>query len=387
MIKKNVLVMSLGDPSGLPRPKRMVDLLKSQGFVVDVISHPCKTDLGVNQHFIMPIKYSLLAKVKRRLMRYAIAAASLLLLNDSILDKFYTFLFGFRHDFFRVVSNKYDLIITEDLFLLPLTFENKMNAKVIFDAREYYPRQNEESFIWRLIEKPERVRLCRKYLPMVDLMLTVSPGLAHEYEKEFGIKPLVFRSTPNYFCAKPTKTADKKILLVHHGAANKNRQLEKMIDVAALLDDRFTLDLYLTGNTRYIRSLSRYALKFPKVRILPPVNFDSLHSMLVGYDVGLYFLIPSGFNVTFNLPNKLFEFIQARLAVAIGPSPDMSALVRQYECGVVSETFSVESMAAALNALMADDIDLLKAQSDLAARELNFEVESEVFLNALRQFN
>jgi hypothetical protein len=387
MMKKNAIVMSLGDPSGDPRPKRMVDLLKNQGFVVDLMSHACKTDLGVNQHFIIPITYSLLGKVKRRLVKYAVGVASILSFNDSILDKFNAILFGFNHDFCRVVNNKYDLIIVEDLYLLPLAFQIKQNAKVIFDAREYYPRQNEESLLWRLMEKPERLRLCRKYPSNVDMMLTVSPGLANEYEKEFAIKPIVFRSTPNYLYAKPTKTAVKQIRLVHHGVANKNRQLEKMIDVAVLLDDRFTLDLYLTGNSSYIRSLIRYAQKCPKVRIHPPVNFDSLHSMLVGYDVGFYFLIPSGFNVTYNLPNKLFEFIQARLAVAIGPSPDMSAIVRQYECGVVSERFSVESMAITLNALTADDVDLLKSKSDLAARELNFEVESEVFLNALRQFN
>jgi len=387
MMKKNAIVMSLGDPSGDPRPKRMVDLLKNQGFVVDLMSHACKTDLGVNQHFIIPITYSLLGKVKRRLVRYAVGVASILSFNDSILDKFNAILFGFNHDFCRVVNNKYDLIIVEDLFLLPLAFEIRMNAKIIFDAREYYPRQNEESFFWRIIEKPERVRLCRNYLPKVDLILTVSPGLANEYEKEFAIKPIVFRSTPNYLYAKPTKTAVKQIRLVHHGVANKNRQIEKMIDVAALLDDRFILDMYLTGSSSYIRSLIRYAQKCPKVRILPPVDFNKLHAMLVNYDIGLFYNKPTTFNLRYSLPNKLFEFIQARLAVAIGPSPDMSAIIRQYECGVVSERFSVESMATKLNALTAEDVDLLKSKSDLAARELNFEVESEVFLNALRQFN
>jgi len=361
--------------------------LKNQGFVVDVISHPCKTDLGVNQHFIIPITYSFLGKVKRRLVRYARAAVSILYLNDSVIDKFNAVLIGFNNDFCRVVSNKYDLIIVEDLFLLPLAFEIKRNAKVIFDAREYYPRQNEESFFWRLMEKPERLRLCRKYLPMVDLMLTVSPGLAHEYEKEFGIKPIVYRSTPNYIFAKPTKTSNNKIRLVHHGAANNNRQLEKMIDVVAHLDERFTLDMYLTGRLSYIRYLKRYTRKSTRVRILPPVDFDELHTMLHNYDIGFHYVEPITFNLQHGLPNKLFEFIQARLAVAIGPSPDMSAPVRHYGCGIVSERFSIESMAAALNALTAVDVDLLKAKSDLAARELNFEVESEVFLNASRQFN
>jgi hypothetical protein len=308
-------------------------------------------------------------------------------LSDSNLDKLNAIAFGLNHEGCRANGEDYNLIIVEDLFLLPLAFEIKQNAKIIFDAREYYPRQNEESFIWRLTEKPERLRLCRKYLSKVDLMLTVSPSLADEYEKEFAIKPIVYRSTPNYFDTKPTKTQGNNIRLVHHGAANKNRQLEEMIDVLALLDERFTLDMYLTGSQSYIRSLRRYALKMPKVRVLPPVEFDNIHAMLCDYDIGLFYNEPTTFNLRHSLPNKLFEFIQARLAVAIGPSPDMSALVHQYGCGIVSEEFSVGSMASALNILTPGDIDFLKAKSDLAAQELNFDVESEVFLTAVRQFS
>ena len=379
--------MSLGDPSGDPRPKRMIDLLKNQGFVVDVMSHPCKKDLDVNQHFVIPLKHSLPAKIKRRLMRHAIRAVGMLPLNNSRLDKFNGIALDLNDEGRLANGEDYHLIIVEDLFLLPLAFEIKKNAKIIFDAREYYPRQNEESFIWRLTEKHERLRLCRNYLPKVDLMLTVSPGLADEYEKEFAIKSIVYRSTPNFFDAKPTKTPNNKIRLVHHGVANKNRQLEKMIDMVALLDERFTLDVYLTGSSSYIRSLCGYALKSPRVRILPPVEFENIHAMLCKYDVGLFYNEPTTFNLRHSLPNKFFEFIQARLAVAIGPSPEMSALVHRYECGIVSEKFSIGSMASALSILTSGDIDVLKRKSDLAARELNFDIESKVFLNAVRQFS
>ena len=385
MVIKTAIVMTLGDPSNDPRPNRMINLLKSQGLVVDVMSHPSKKDLNIRHHLIIPLKYSFPAKVKRRLIRYIVRLVGFLPLNVGLFDKLNRHFFGFNNEVCHPKTADYNLIVVEDLFLLPLAFEVKKNAKVIFDAREYYPRQSDESLWWRLTEKPVRQRFCRSYLHKVDLMLTVSPGLAMEYEKEFAAKPVVYRSTPKFCVTKPTKTPSDKIRLVHHGIANKNRQLHKMIDVVALLDERFTFDMYLTGDSSYIRSLRRHALKSGKVRVLQPVDFDSLHSMLVGYDVGFYFLMPSGFNVTYNLPNKLFEFIQARLAVAIGPSPDMSALVCQYQCGVVAKNFSIEAMASVLENLRASDVDRLKANSDLAAKELNFEVESQVFLNALRR--
>ena len=45
----------------------------------------------------------------------------------------------------------YSLIIVEDLQLLPTAFFKKHKAKVVFDAREYYPLQNEESFFGELL--------------------------------------------------------------------------------------------------------------------------------------------------------------------------------------------------------------------------------------------
>lgn len=44
----------------------------------------------------------------------------------------------------------------------------------------------------------------------------------------------------------------------------------------------------------------------------------------------------------------------------------------------MSEAFSVESMAKALNSLSVEDIDRAKRCSDIAARELCFEEESKV---------
>ena len=106
--------------------------------------------------------------------------------------------------------------------------------------------------------------------------------------------------------------------------------------------------------------------------------------MLNSYDIGLYYLEPTGFNVTFNLPNKFFEFIQARLALAIGPSPNMAEVVRQYQCGFIAEEFSIESMVNTLKDLTSEKIDLAKKNSDIAAKDLCYEKESERLLNLIQ---
>ncbi|GAB3288356.1 hypothetical protein GCM10027297_33690 [Parahaliea aestuarii] len=102
--------------------------------------------------------------------------------------------------------------------------------------------------------------------------------------------------------------------------------------------------------------------------------------MLNEYDLGFYYLEPSGFNVTYNLPNKFFEFIQARLAVAIGPSPDMKKIVEEQKLGFVANNFSIDAMVDRLNALSLTDVRNAKSNCHQAARILCLEEESQSLL-------
>jgi hypothetical protein len=85
------------------------------------------------------------------------------------------------------------------------------------------------------------------------------------------------------------------------------------------------------------------------------------------------------------LPNKLFDFIQARLAVAIGPSPEMAAIVEQWDCGVVSETFEPQSFAEALRELTPESVTRMKANADRAARVLNADANRETIVAVVKQ--
>ncbi len=373
--QRSALVLLLGDPSCDPRPNRMINFLLESGYQVDALSYDAKKTINLNQHYVVKKPRSIVAKIFLRLIRYINSLGALI--PERFKDTLNDFSIGvgrFKKD---LCHSQYSLLVVEDLFLLPLANSIKNGAYLIFDAREYYTRQNEDSFIWRLFEQKERVRLCKRYLHTCDHVLTVSNGLASEYESDFKIKPTVYMSVPHYAKIEYHPTSEKSIRMVHHGVANKNRQLEKMIDLVSKLDARFTLDLYLVGNPSYRKKLMLYASSTTRVRFIDPVEFRDIVPMLSAYDIGLYYLEPNGFNVTRNLPNKFFEFIQARLAIAIGPSPDMSEIALKYNCAVIASTFSIDAMAEKLNGLSAEDVNQLKRKSNEAAKVLNFEQESK----------
>jgi hypothetical protein len=121
-----------------------------------------------------------------------------------------------------------------------------------------------------------------------------------------------------------------------------------------------------------------------KVTFHPPVSPGELPGVLNRYDVGIYTLPPQTRNQELMLPNKFFDFVQARLAIVFGPSPETSGLIRQHSLGVVTEDFSPASLANAISKMTPADISAYKANVHSAAELLSSQVDEEAERRILR---
>jgi hypothetical protein len=143
---------------------------------------------------------------------------------------------------------------------------------------------------------------------------------------------------------------------------------------------------YASPQTKaYIETLKQKISKNPRINILPSVKSSEVVPTINRYDVGVFLLPPVNFNYANTLPNKLFDFIQARLAVAVGPTPEMADIVKHFDLGIVGEDFTPESLAKKLSTLDADKLQYFKSRSVLAARELNAEKNENIFTSLLSQ--
>ena len=178
-----------------------------------------------------------------------------------------------------------------------------------------------------------------------------------------------------------------KIKLIHHGYASPDRVIEGMIETMDYVDSRFHLDLMLVPNHQheYFDKLQAMTQTRKNVRILPPVPFEEIIPFTSQYDIGIFLCPPTTFNLANCLPNKFFEFIQARLMVAIGPSPEMARLVKQYDLGIIAKDFSPQEMAKSLNSLSKEQILQYKENVNKAAEILNAEKEGEKLLKILEE--
>lgn len=394
MNRKHFLVMCQSDPSGIGRPNRIIQLLYSLGYKVDVLSFPIKlnSNLPIDEHFILNrirSRKNIFFRIFHGIYIRFIYFIRKFIKSKSLNLWFVLNFIEIQHNHAplkRVLKDKnYDVLVVEDLFLLPLAFQIRSKEKILFDVREYFTKQTENDYYFRKYHAPIREVLCRHYLPMCDKIFTVSPGLAKKYHKEFAVEMEVLLSTPYYVDLPVKNTQENEIKMVHHGLVSNDRGIDKMIEVVKKLDNRFMLDLYLVGDTSYINELRSKAKGCNRIRFCEPVPFDEIVPMLNQYDIGFFYVEPTTFNLLHCLPNKLFEFIQGRLAIAIGPSPDMAKIVQDYNVGFISSEFTLNSMIERLSTLSIEEIDKAKENSDLASRELCYEREGEKLIKIINQ--
>ncbi|UNX55736.1 glycosyltransferase family 1 protein [Georgenia sp. TF02-10] len=283
----------------------------------------------------------------------------------------------------RLPREHFDIVLADDADTVPLALSLRPRLGVHADLHEYAPRENEESWRWRWFVAPYYRWLVRTFVTRAASVTTVSDGLAAEYRREFGIDAGVVINAAAYRDAAPTPVA-RPVRLVHSGLARRNRRLELMTDAVERTGADVTLDLYLMPNDpAYLAELRERTAGSARVTVRDPVPHAELVGTLAGYDVGVFVLPPATFSYRFALPNKLFDYVQARLGVLVGPSPEMAAVVRQHRLGAVTAGFTTADVVAALDALDPAAVAGWKRASDAAARPLSAEVQVQGWARAV----
>ena len=298
---------------------------------------------------------------------------------------------GNRYALRALAGRTFDAIVANDARALPLAFAiaRRNQAPVWADLHEWAPGERTHIASWRILVKPLMEHICRKYLPQTAAATTVGTEIAKLYKSHYGVRPRLLMNAAPYADLQPTPVPDDVIRLVHSGGAVFGRNIEAMIEATIQAGPRFTLDLYLVpagDGGAYLAKLREVAGGNPRIRFHDPVKPFELPATLNAYDVGVFWIPPTHTNARLTLPNKLFDFVQARLAVAIGPTVEMVNVVNEYGLGVVSEDFSVPSIVAALHSLTPQAITSYKQAAATAADPLSFESQSKVIDEILAAF-
>lgn len=369
--RQRVLIFSLTESSREPRVLKQISVLKDHyalttaGFGsapdpdvphIELESAPPPRGL-----FAIPGVYSLLVLLKQ----YA-WLSRLFPRNRSALE--------------RLRGGSWDLIIAHDVATVPVAAKLDSRRGLLVDLHEYAPRQGEESRRWRIVEGGYATWVVRRFVTKATAVSTVSRGIVDEYRREFGIESeLVINASPYRADIEP-RPAHEPLRLVHSGGPSPARRLETMVQAVRDTKANVTLDFYLLeDDSAYMHGVRELAEGVDRITFHDPVPYAELIPTLARYDLGISLLAPINFNHVWALPNKFFDYIQARLAVVIGPSPEMQSIVEKYGVGAVAADFTPEALATLFESLETADVTRWKQNAAEHARELSSETQVKVW--------
>ncbi len=290
---------------------------------------------------------------------------------------------------YRVAKDiRADVWVANDWIMLPLAarLAGEYGGVYVYDAHELAAHECTEHLRWRIFRRPLVVTLERQFITGAAKVWTVSEGIADNLEKAYRLPehPLVIRNVPRY-TAVPFRQTGSKIKVLYHGIVVPNRGLEAIIESVGMWRPEFSLTIRGPAHPDYLRKLHALAKKLSvqeRVEFAKPVPMANLVSEAAHFDIGFSALPGSSLNNQYALPNKVFEYIMAGLALCVSSLPEVSRLLDDYRLGVKFDRVQPKVIACAINSLTPSTIDVYKQNALQAARELNWERESMKLIRA-----
>ena len=228
------------------------------------------------------------------------------------------------------------LVHAHDLDTLPAAFvlARRYGARLVYDAHELYTGFDADPpRLWLAIVRRLEGALTRR----AHAVVTVSDEIADRLVALHGLdrRPYVVLNAPPLSRLHVTERRGP-LRAIYQSATGPGRHLG---DLPSLPDVEISA-----------RVLGATAAP-PHVRLLEPVPPDELVPALAEFDVGLVIDRAETENARLALPNKLFEYLMAGLAVVVPEAPAMASLVNREGVG---RTFRPGRLGDVLKELAAD---------------------------------
>lgn len=347
---KNIIIAVTNDLVTDQRISRIADTLVEKGYVITLVGRVLTDSMPITRQY--------------NVMRFK------LLFNKGSL--FYAN-YNIRL-FLYLMFNKFDIILSNDLDTLLASYVvSRLRRKVcIYDSHEYFTEVPElvnrrfQKQAWELIE--------RTILPKVKYCYTVSQSIANEYNAKYGNSFEVVRNLPKQ---NNKLQIDKENVIIYQGALNMGRGIELMIQTMKYLTN---YELWIAGTgdiDNELKNLTKELDLEVRVKFLGRIAPNKLHNITIKARLGLSFEEDLGKNYRYALPNKLFDYIQARVPVLVSGLPEMQKIIDTYKVGEVLMDRNPKKIAKQIDDFFGntEQQQLIDANLEKAASELCWENE------------
>lgn len=289
--------------------------------------------------------------------------------------------------FFYLLFHRFHAVTANDLDTLTACYLacRIKHIPLIYDSHEYFtglPELMGRPFVrnvWKFLE--------RRFLPRIRFCSTVNQYIAELYFQQYGVRMEVIRNLPWY---RPTMKVAKEgtyPTIIYQGSINVGRGIENVIKALQFLPEVHFIIAGEGYQRRAIEQLVHDEGLDRQVHFAGRLLPDELYRQTILAEVGVSLEENMGENYYYALPNKLFDYIQARIPVLVSAFPAMKEIVDIYRIGLTAESQDPEYLASLLRQMLYDETlrSEWKANLERAAIELCWEKEKEKLVTIYRQ--
>jgi glycosyltransferase involved in cell wall biosynthesis len=281
----------------------------------------------------------------------------------------------------------FDVVHANDLDTLPAGWllARRTGARLVYDAHELYAEFDAHPArgYTAVASKLEAV-LARR----AAAVATVNDPLARELEQRLSLRrpARVVLNAPELDPREPLEREDSTYLAaVYQGALGPGRPLSDLLDaLEAAPSVRLGLRV-VRFDTRDLEARAAARGLADRVDVLDPLPPHRIADGLRDFEVGLIFDRPLTRNTELSLPNKLFEYLMAGLAVVAPRLPGLVRVVEDEGVGVTYTPGRPRELGEVLEGLAHDRprlAELRRRARRLAVERYNAEAQAPVLAEA-----
>lgn len=398
MIKKTICLVVTNDVSHDPRVNKEATFLSKYYNVIVLgfyqkrkkISKPYKILLAKQVQHYFPFNLSILKKFMKKLKKNN-KSIPIKSSNSKTID-FYSILMDISKYLYSKINQlllfkKLSAINASiyhandlDTLFIVVKVAKKKNAKIIYDSHELYIEQSKfkTNLVRKLLKYEEE-----KYIKKTDCIITVNESISEELKKRYKLKksPFIISNCPFKTSIKSNIKHKNKIDIIYTGGFESGRGLKEIIESFIYLPSKYRLYFLGYGPLEKQLKLYRNSLNLEKkIIFLKPVEMTQIVNRIIGFDIGIIPYQPINLNNYYALPNKIFEYINAGLAIVGSDIPEIKKIINKYKLGFVFDPFDPKDIANSIKRINSKNIQIFKKNSQIASKKENWNNESRKLL-------
>jgi len=305
-------------------------------------------------------------------------------------NKFYGGL-KFLEFFLKVMWNyrRFDVIHCNDfegLIAGVMVKISRPSVKLVYDSHEYQREKfGLNPFMKKVIGFMERL-----FIHWPDRFITISPSIASEYERLYGVKhPYLVMNAPhrediitgNRELRDALGLDDAVPLFIYQGGFARSRGIEVLIE--SFRQERFSgWHIVFMGSGPLNDIIREAATAYDNIHLLPPVPYKNLMRWTSGATAGFVSTQNICLNNYYCMPNKLFEYIHAGIPVITNNLVECARVTNEESIGVVIREYNPDGVWEAVDALMKMDLAEIRKNLMRAREKYSWETQEPVLLEA-----